>query len=81
MRRDVGGTRDGGWRVIEAGLNEAAVGLALWAEYLAASGATVIAAGGLKCLGAPGDGGPDCVGAGSGAGRPANMIEMALGGG
>ena len=24
------------WRLIEAGLNEAAVGLALWAEYLGA---------------------------------------------
>lgn len=65
---------------MEAGLNEAAVGSALWAEYLGASGATLMADGGLKFLGAPGDGGPGWVGAGRGVGRRANMIEMAQGG-
>jgi len=46
-RRDVGGERDGWLRFIEAGLNEAAVGPALWAEYLGALAATAIGVGDL----------------------------------
>ena len=44
-----------GRRLMEAGLNEAAVGPALWAEYLGALAATAIAVGDLMCLGAPVD--------------------------
>ena len=47
--------------LIEAGLNEAAVG---WAEYRGASSARLIAAGRPEFLGAPGDDGPGCVRAG-----------------
>jgi hypothetical protein len=60
---------------MEAGLNEAAVGSALWAEYLGAPGATLMADGGLRFLGAPGDG---CPGAGRGVGRPPDVIGRAV---
>jgi hypothetical protein len=43
--RDVAGKRGGGRRLIEAGLSEAAVGLALWAECLGALAAATIAVG------------------------------------
>ena len=63
---------------MEAGLNEAAVGPALWAEYLGALAATAIAVGDLMCLGAPVDSGSGCVGAGIGVGRPPDVIGRAV---
>ncbi len=63
---------------MEAGLNEAAVGPALWAEYLGALAATLITGGGLTCLGTPGGNDPGCVGAGSGVGRPSDVIGRAV---
>ncbi len=59
---------------MEAGLNEAAVGPALWAEYLGALAATAIAAGDLMCLGAHVESGSDCVWADVGVGRPLDVI-------
>ena len=55
MRRGatLAATRDARWRLIEAGLNEAAVGLALWAECLGTLAATAIAVGDAMELGAP----------------------------
>ena len=63
---------------MEAGLNEAAVGPALWAEYLGALAATAIAVGDLMCLGAPVDSGSGCVWAGIGVGRPPDVIGRAV---
>lgn len=77
-RRDVGGERDGGVRLIEAGLNEVAVSAALWAEYLAAVAATLMPGGGLRRLGTPGSNDPGYVGAGSAVGRPSDVTGRAV---
>jgi hypothetical protein len=63
---------------MEAGLNEAAVGPALWAEYLGALAATAIAVGDLMCLRAPVESGSGCVWAGIGVGRPPDEIGRAV---
>ena len=70
--------RDGGRRLIEAGLNEAAVGRALWAEYLGALATTAIAVGELMCLGSPVESGAGYVWAGIGVGRPPDVIGRAV---
>ena len=59
-------------------MNEAAVGLALWAEYLGALAATAIAVGDLMCLRAPVGGGSSWVWAGIGVGRPPDVIGRAV---
>lgn len=59
-------------------MNEAAVGLALWAEYLGALAATAIAVGDLVCLGAPVERGTGYVRAGIGVGRPTYVIGRAV---
>jgi hypothetical protein len=66
-----------GWRLIEAGLNEAAVGRALWVEFLEAFAATAIAVGDLMWLGALAEGGSGCFGAGFGVRRPPDVIGRA----
>jgi hypothetical protein len=48
---------------MEAGLNEAAVGLALWAECPGTVGVTLIPGGDLTGLGAVGGNDPGCAGA------------------
>ena len=63
---------------MEAGLNEAAVGPALWAEYAGALAATAIAVGDLLRLGARVDGRSGCVGAGIGVGRAPDVIGRAV---
>ena len=80
-RHGVGSVRDAGWRLIEAGLSEAAVGLALWAEYRGAPGATLIPGGDLTGLVAVGGSDPGCAGARSGVWRPSEVIERAVIGG
>ena len=64
--------------LIEAGLNEAAVGPALWAEYAGALAATAIVVGDLLRLGARVDGRSGCVGAGIGVGRAPDVIGRAV---
>jgi hypothetical protein len=59
-------------------LNEAAVGPALWAEYLGALGATAIAVGDLTCLGASVESGSGWVWAGIGLGRPLDVIGQVV---
>jgi hypothetical protein len=59
-------------------LNEAAVGSALWAEYLGALATTAIDVGDLMWLGAPVDGGSGCIWAGIGVGRPPDVIGRAV---
>lgn len=63
---------------MEAGLNEAAVGLALWAEYLAALAATAIAVGDPTWQRAPAESGSGYVWAGIRVGRPPGVIGMAV---
>ena len=61
-RHGVGSVRDAGWRLTEAGLSEAAVGLALWVEYRGAPGATLIPGGDLTGVVAVGGSDPGCAG-------------------
>jgi hypothetical protein len=77
-RRDVDGRREGGRRLIEAGLNEAAVGVALWAEYLGALAATAIAFRDPVWQGAPVESGSGYVWAGIGVGRTPDVIGRAV---
>jgi hypothetical protein len=79
--RDVGGERDAGRRLIEAGLNEAAVGLVLWAEYLARTAAVLIAGGGAMLPGAQCCTHPAFTRAASDAGRACKVVGRAVSGG
>ncbi len=77
-RHDVGSGRDAGWRLIEAGLNEAAVGSALWAEYRGAVGTTLIPGGDLTGWARSGGNDPGCAGARSAVWRPSDVIDSAV---
>ena len=70
--------RDGGRRLIEAGLNEAAVGPALWAEYRGAVGETLIPGGDPTGLGAVESNDPCCAVAGSAVWRPSEVRDGAV---
>jgi hypothetical protein len=59
-------------------LNEAAVGLALWAEYFGALAATAIAVGDPMWQGAPVESGSGYVWAGIGVGRTPDVIGRAV---
>jgi hypothetical protein len=59
-------------------LNEAAVGRALWAEYLGALATTTIAIDDPMWLGAPGESGSGCVWAEIGVMRPPDVIRRAV---
>jgi DNA-binding protein H-NS len=59
-------------------LNEAAVGLALWAEYLGTLAATAIAVSDPVWQDAPVESGSGCVWAGIGVGRSPDVIGRAV---